>query len=268
MARELPGVPVLAGRDRRVTGRMAVERFRPDVVLLDDGMQFYQLHRDVEIVMLNAERPFGNGMPMPAGILREPAGHLGRADWAILHRTTGTGAPVASRGGRLRRMAEAGRAATASYRPVAVRELDTGHVGHPSDLKGRRVAVLCALGNPKRFEATVTQLGAEITHASRLPDHAVLSDADLNTAALDAKRTGAEALIVTAKDAVKLAQARPVVPVWVLEAELVVDKMDCIVDAIEDQVRARRAPDAGLLDDAMCCAGPCRGQAEPCEGLP
>ncbi len=72
-----PGVPVVVGKDRRESGRLACERFAPDVIVLDDGMQYWQLHRDLDIVVLDARKPFGSGFVMPMGDLREP--HIGSA---------------------------------------------------------------------------------------------------------------------------------------------------------------------------------------------
>jgi tetraacyldisaccharide 4'-kinase len=78
LARMLPGVPVIVGKDRRDSGRLACERFGPDVIVLDDGLQYWQLHRDLDIVVLDARKPWGSGFVMPMGDLREPASGLRR----------------------------------------------------------------------------------------------------------------------------------------------------------------------------------------------
>ena len=72
LAQTLPGVPVLVGKDRRLSGREALRLFDLDVLVLDDGFQFWQLARDLDIVLLDARRPFDNGFPLPRGLLREP----------------------------------------------------------------------------------------------------------------------------------------------------------------------------------------------------
>ena len=84
LARTLPGVPVVVGKDRRVTGALAVGTFAPDILVLDDGMQFWQLHRDLDVVLLNACAPFDNGWTFPRGLLREPPSHLRRAGVVVL----------------------------------------------------------------------------------------------------------------------------------------------------------------------------------------
>ena len=92
LAKTLPGIPVVVGKDRRVTGKLAVEQFAPDVVVLDDGMQFWQLHRDLDIVLLNACEPFDNGWTFPRGLLREPPSHLKRARIIVLTNARSAGA--------------------------------------------------------------------------------------------------------------------------------------------------------------------------------
>ncbi|MBC8135678.1 MAG: tetraacyldisaccharide 4'-kinase, partial [Fibrella sp.] len=82
----LPDVPIIVCRDRRKSGQLAVERFAPEVILLDDGLQYWQLHRDLDIVLLDARRPFDNGFVLPRGLLREPPSHLSRAGLVILTR--------------------------------------------------------------------------------------------------------------------------------------------------------------------------------------
>lgn len=99
LARLLPGIPVIVCRDRRVSGRLAVERFEPDVIVLDDALQYWQLHRDLDIVLLDARRPFENGYVLPRGLLREPPSHLQRAGIIVLTRAdrADPGALAASR---------------------------------------------------------------------------------------------------------------------------------------------------------------------------
>ncbi len=77
-------VPVIAGRDRVRRGREAIARHDPDVLLLDDGFQHWRLHRDLDVVTVDARRPFGNGQLVPAGELRETARALGRADIIVI----------------------------------------------------------------------------------------------------------------------------------------------------------------------------------------
>lgn len=84
MAERLKGISVTVGLDRYAAAQVALERFNPDVVILDDGFQRWDVARSLDIVCVNAANPFGNGMLIPAGILREPLHSLERADAVVL----------------------------------------------------------------------------------------------------------------------------------------------------------------------------------------
>ena len=89
MALKLEGVPVLVGKDRFRIGMMAVREFVPDVLVLDDGFQHLKVHRDLDLLLLDASRPFGNGHLLPRGVLREPIDRLNRGDAIVLTRSDG-----------------------------------------------------------------------------------------------------------------------------------------------------------------------------------
>ncbi|MEJ5348579.1 MAG: tetraacyldisaccharide 4'-kinase [Desulfosoma sp.] len=84
LARTLPHVSVWVGSDRAKSGSHAVDHDHPDIIVLDDGFQHLQLHRDLDFVLLDAARPLGNGKLLPAGPLREPPEHLVRAHAIVL----------------------------------------------------------------------------------------------------------------------------------------------------------------------------------------
>jgi len=80
------GVPVLTGRNRHTAGMHAIEKLGADTLVLDDAFQHRQVFRNVNILLLDAERPFGNGCLLPRGTMREPGGALRRADIIVLTR--------------------------------------------------------------------------------------------------------------------------------------------------------------------------------------
>ena len=71
LAEHLASLPVIVGKDRYAAGMLAVERFGADAIVLDDGFQHVQLARDLDILLLDAWRPFGNGRLFPRGELRD-----------------------------------------------------------------------------------------------------------------------------------------------------------------------------------------------------
>ncbi|HLV81162.1 MAG TPA: tetraacyldisaccharide 4'-kinase [Chthonomonadaceae bacterium] len=234
LARALPGVPVVAGKDRRVTGRLAWERFAPEVLVLDDGLQFWQLHRDLDIVLLNACAPFDNGWTFPRGLLREPPSHLRRAGIVILTHARRAGAErLAALQARVSRLAPDRPVFTADLTPAGLRALcEEG--GRPlSWLKGRPIAALSAIGHPAAFEALLEELGAELVVRFRFPDHHALAPAELESLATRAVRAGAEALITTEKDAVKMASIPGPIPLLALQVHLQLDREPEFLELLE-----------------------------------
>jgi tetraacyldisaccharide 4'-kinase len=172
LANRLPGVPVVVGRDRRRSGRLAVERFDPEIVLLDDGLQYWQLHRDLDIVLLDAARPFDNGYVLPRGLLREPPGHLARAGAIVLTRADRAPPTVVQENiDRIRRLAPNAAVFTASHRPVGwVRGNEAAAL--PADaLSGRRAFAFSGIADGAAFVDSARGLGVDVTGRRDFGDH-------------------------------------------------------------------------------------------------
>lgn len=206
LAERLPGVPVIVGADRYAAGTNAIRRFSPDVILLDDGFQHRRLARDVELALLDARRPLGNGHLLPRGPLREPPGALKRADALILTRSDRGGVPPRVPGTEgipvfravhrpvLRRIVPAGA-------PMdAARKSPTG----PAHLANRRIFVFSGLANNAGVLRTVRALGGNPVGAMDFPDHHAFSDADRERVGRRAETASADLLATTEKDAVRL----------------------------------------------------------------
>ena len=225
LARSLPGIPVVVGKDRRVTGALALRTFAPDILVLDDGMQFWQLHRDLDIVLLNACAPFDNGWTFPRGLLREPPSHLRRAGVIVLTNARRAGAEQTE---AVRAKAEAiapGRPIfTADLAPLSLRNLADGVVLPLDWLQGRPVTALSALGNPASFEEMLTGLGADLVTRFRFRDHQAITTADLTRLSKEAEAAGAQALLTTEKDAVKMTDWSGVLPLLALQVEMQIDR--------------------------------------------
>jgi tetraacyldisaccharide 4'-kinase len=171
------GCPVWIGADRAAAGRaLLAAHAECDVILCDDGLQHYGLHRDFEIAVED-ERGFGNGLMLPAGPLREPASR--RVDATVVN--GGESKPGAFRM-RLR--------PTGFYR-VGERPAPVAR----SDLSGRRLHAVAGIGNPERFFEELARMGLNFT-AHPFPDHHRFRPADLEFADCDL-------VLMTEKDAVK-----------------------------------------------------------------
>lgn len=195
------GVPVWVGRSRAEAGR-ALLAAEPgvDVLLADDGLQHYALARDVEIVVVDGARRFGNGWPLPAGPLREPVSRLRSVDAVVVNGGEGEAAA-----GRVPQFAMA-------LRPGLFRRLGApGRTRAAADFGGGEVHAVAGIGHPQRFFDTLDALGLRaVPHP--FPDHHPYDRSDLP----------AGTLVMTAKDAVKC-EAFALPDAWVLEVDAVVE---------------------------------------------
>jgi tetraacyldisaccharide 4'-kinase len=211
LARRLPGVAVLCGPRRAELARRAVEELRADVLLLDDGFQHRALARELDLVLLDAANPFGNGRMLPAGPNREPRSALRRAGLLWLSRVDQVEGPGAA--ASLERLRALAREMTGRD-PVESRhapdELLDGTLREALGrevLRGARVVLLSGLARPGAFRRTVEAMGAEVVAERRHPDHHRFTDADVRAAFDAAARAGCSRVVTTEKDAVRLPPA-------------------------------------------------------------
>jgi tetraacyldisaccharide 4'-kinase len=219
VARALPEVFVLVGRDRRRTGALALEKLGAEAIVLDDGFQYQRLARDLDIVLVDALLPFGYDLLVPRGLLREPPSHLARAGavW-ITHSDLVRKADLAVTRERIRRLAPGARLWEAVHQPVRLRSLIVDDEVELEALSGRKICALSSLGNPLAFERSLERLGAEITARVRFPDHHSYRADELRADL--AELNGAEWIITTEKDAVRMPAGDLNRPSWALGVEL------------------------------------------------
>lgn len=205
LQRRLPWLLQEQDPDRVAAGRRLVAR-GADFVILDDGFQHRRLQRDVDLVCLDAARPFADGAVLPAGDLREFRSGLRRASLLLLTRAGGM-APdaLAARVTRLR--AIAGRedlpVFASEHRPSRLRREPDGAELDLAALRDRDVVLLCGIARPAAFAATVQALGARVVEQHSYRDHHRFTEAEATAAAAAAQRRGAM-LLTTEKDAARL----------------------------------------------------------------
>ncbi|MGE0191025.1 MAG: tetraacyldisaccharide 4'-kinase [Planctomycetota bacterium] len=238
-------VPQVQDADRVAAAhRLLAAHPRTDVLLLDDGFQHRRVRRDLDIVLLDGREPLARAHLLPRGRLREPPAALSRADLVVITRAEGL-MPAA----RLERALEVARFTAAPLAFTATRVLRIEGLADtdPAALYGLPVALLSGIGAPGAFRATVEDLGAEVRWHVALGDHRPASAERLAALRQRARATGARALLVTRKDAMKLApagRAAGAVPVGV-----VVTAMD-IVEGLDAWTAA-----VGRALGAVGCAG-------------
>ncbi len=209
LAEQLPGVPHVQNPDR-VAGARELQRMGVTVIVMDDGFSHLRLKRDLDILLFDATAPFGYGHLLPRGLLREPVSSAGRAGFAVITRSDSVSeGELSELEQKLERLGLASaKLARSKHQPVALLRLGDGAERGVEWLANRRVVALCGIANPEAFATTLRAAGAEVVELVGLEDHFGFGQAwiDLKWGELidRAVAAGAEAVVVTQKDAVKL----------------------------------------------------------------
>jgi tetraacyldisaccharide 4'-kinase len=203
LARRLPGVPVVVGANRHEAATLARQRFAATAVVLDDGFQHRTLRKDLEIVMTRARRPWGNGRLLPAGPLREPLTALERADLVVAVGDR-TEIDVAAVEDTIERYAPGTPVLTAAYTPVECVEAERMLPRPLHALSGTRVVAFAGIATPEAFKRTLQELDVDVAEMKKFPDHYWYSADDLRRLEHLADALGADALVTTEKDGVRL----------------------------------------------------------------
>jgi tetraacyldisaccharide 4'-kinase len=190
---------ILVARKRALGVALAVERLGAELIILDDGFQHLGVARDLDIVLLDARAPFGNGWPLPAGLLREFPSALGRADLFILTRTAEVLPSLDLPGPRLHARHRLGGEAVALG----------GERLTLAALQGQRGVAFAGIADPEAFFDGLRGEGLKLLQTLSFADHAGYGSEELRS--IREAALGADYLITTEKDGVKLAgQAFPI----------------------------------------------------------
>ena len=246
IARRLPGVRVLCGPRRAALAPRAVAALGADALLLDDGFQHRALARDLDVVVLDAANPVGNGHLLPAGPNREPASALRRAGLVWLSRVDQADPAQLARWRQAARDATGRAPVESRHAPVDVVDGALGASLGLEALRGARVLLLSGLARPGAFRRTVEGLGAVVAAERRYPDHHRFTAAEVDEALAAAAAAGCARVVTTEKDAVRLDPARaadPRLAVVCIDAEVLAgeDVLQAALDAALEAGRRRLA---------------------------
>ncbi len=195
LASSIPGLLLVIGADRYQAGLLAQARFNPDIFILDDGFQHQRLQRDLNILLLDCQRPFGNGHTLPAGLLREPKSALQRADLVICTRCATDQVP---------RLPMVVPVCGAAHRLTGAVQLAGGDLLPFSTLQHRKGFAFAGIADPPAFFNSLRENGLQLAATVPLADHAPYGEAEIAALLQQKTASGADYLITTAKDAVKL----------------------------------------------------------------
>ena len=200
LASNLPGVAVVVDRNRVKAGRYAIKRLGCDTLILDDGFQYQKLKHSIEVVLVDATNPFGNGNMLPRGILREPARHISRADIIFLTKCRGDVSEVKE---EIRRYNDRAEIVECTHAPRLLKDVWSREEFPLSYLSGKTVCTLSGIASPKGFENSLRSLGAKVVWCERYADHHRYESEEILYALNRTADMGADALVTTEKDAVR-----------------------------------------------------------------
>ncbi|HEX8141563.1 MAG TPA: tetraacyldisaccharide 4'-kinase [Pyrinomonadaceae bacterium] len=230
---------VVSDADRVAAAHWAIANLQSEVFILDDGFQHLRIARDLDIVTIDATDPFGGGRLLPRGRLREPVRGLRRADLIVVTRTD-QARDIDLLRAQLEHLSGGRQLLFSSTRTRCVRPLSETSASEAVSAGSlpQPIAAFCAIGNPRAFFSHLEKDGHTLVYTRAFPDHHVYTQADAQSLLRQARAAGAEALLTTAKDAVKLGALGFDLPCYVLEIGLEFD----------DEARILRLIDEALLE--------------------
>jgi tetraacyldisaccharide 4'-kinase len=221
LAQKLPGVPHVADTDRVRAARRAIDEFRCDLLVLDDGFQHRRMARDFDLVLVDALAPFGFGHVFPRGTLREPLAALARANAVMLTRADlvdeKTRYEIRS---RVLHFAPEVLWGEAAYVPRTLLSPE-GSEQPLETLAACGVAAFCGIGNPLGFRQSLAGTGCAVIASLEFADHMRYTREDVDKIARWADSLDAAAVVCTHKDLVKVGPLwRAARPLWALTGRL------------------------------------------------
>ena len=216
LLRSVDNISLFVGKNRIQSAQMAADETR-QLLLLDDGMQYRQLHRDIEIVMLHAHDLYGKGFYLPRGYLRDSPKRLKEADYIFIHHIDDN-EHFHSIEKKINKHSNAPLIGT--YMEPKCVLFQNGTIWE--DLRQKRIGVFCALGKPDSFIATLNKMGAEVIATWFLPDHKAPCIKQLSLFIDRCQKKGCECLVCSEKDWVKLPQDKILTsfPIGYLQASM------------------------------------------------
>jgi tetraacyldisaccharide 4'-kinase len=198
-----PGAAYVADADRHRGAELAVRKMGADVIVLDDAFQHRRLHRDLDIVLIDALCPFGYGHVLPRGLLREPLSGLKRAHLLIVTRSDQVARNELDRiESQLREHNSGVPIVRSNTKVLGVEYLDGAPI-HVADKK--RVLAFAAIGRPQAFASTLSLLGFDVVATRWWPDHHKYRHPEIMRMLDDRRLAPHDLVLTTEKDAVKLA---------------------------------------------------------------
>ena len=221
LAHNLKDVVVLVDKDRVKSGLFAIDKWKVDTLLLDDGLQYLHLKHRLDIVLVDRQAPFGNEFLLPRGTLREAPRNLRRASYIFITKNTGESNETLIQ--RIRRYNRTAEIIECAHKPLYLQNVFTGERLPLDRLRDTFIGSISGIAAPESFEGALKKLGAHVDLAKRYIDHHYYTEAELTTFITRCIRRDLAVIITTEKDAVRmphLPEADVKVPICFLRVEI------------------------------------------------
>ena len=219
LAKNLPGVVVVCDKNRVKAGYFAIKDFGCDTLVLDDGFQYLKLKGSLNICLVDSTNPFGNEHLLPRGILREPLHRLSKADYILITKTKNI-QQCEELHRTIRKHNSLAKMIYCTHTPRFLVDIKSQEEMNLGFIKGKKVAIFSGIAYPESFEGTIKEQGAEIIYTKRFLDHHRFSKGEIMTVFMEAFASGAEMILTTEKDAVRLPKIFPKIPLYYLRLEI------------------------------------------------
>jgi len=202
LAKNLPGVSVIVGKNRVLSGQYAIRKLKCDTLILDDGFQHLALKHRLDIVLVDRTNPFDNERTLPRGLLREPVRNIKRAGFIFITKSNGDGAVELRT--RLRELNPTAEISECRHCPRYLKHLYEDRTEPLDYLNGKRVLALSGIAVPGGFERELRHHGAEVVDHIIFADHHRYSLQEILDLVNKGVELGVDAVITTEKDAVRI----------------------------------------------------------------
>src|SRR5437870_1850938 len=202
LAHNLKNVIVLVDKDRVKSGLLAIDKWKVDTLLLDDGLQYLHLKHRLDIVLVDRQAPFGNEFLLPRGTLREPPRNLRRASYIFITKNTGQSNDVLV--ARIRRDNRTAEIIDYAHRPLYLQNIHTSQRLMLDRLSYAFIDSICAIAVPESFEGALKNLGANVDLSLRYIAHHYSTENEIRSFINRCIRRDLTIIISTEKDAVRM----------------------------------------------------------------